>query len=612
MTKALLQSGEIESAISELAQAVSREKNNASLLGNLGQAYAMAGRHEDAYQTFRRAQRLAPAQWQFMQGAAVALAQQGKPSEAEPILRRLTERYPQEASPWNNLGNVHLELGKLEDAEHCYHSALRIDPSDLDVRLSLGSALHRQSKFDAAESTYRECISAQPEWIAPRLNLVSALIDDGRFGNAETEGRQLITLAPELPEAHRFLGAALGHQGRQLEALDAFRQAAKYAPEDAAAQRSFGGALAESGQLHEALRVLALAERIEPDAEALPQLRSMFELAHGLFSDGWSDYRFRPSYLLLSKKWANPRISQQLPDNLAGMHILVRREQGLGDELFFLRQLPLLKARGARITVYASAKIAAMIDRARIADAIVPDSEAAPVNTDLEIFCGDLPHALHACPTSSVAWQNRPGTLRDFPMFIGAFFPEPVSSLHIPALADALARMRQRLLALGQPPYVGITWRAGTVAREQRGENWVLSKEIPIPSLGATLRKAPGTLIALQRHPETGELESLASACGRTVADFSDCNESLEDMLALLAIIDDYIGVSNTNMHLRAATGRSARVLVPSPPEWRWMHSGAHSPWFPAFRVYRQSAQGQWTDALEQLKRDLARQPPVG
>jgi len=607
---ALLQSGEIESAIVELAQAASREKNNASLLGNLGQAYAMAGRHDDAYQTFRRAQRLAPAQWQFTQGAAIALAQQGKPSEAEPILRRLTDRYPQEAAPWNNLGNVQLELGKLEDAENCYHNALRIDPNDLNVRLSLGSALHRQSKFNAAETTYRECIAAQPEWVAARLNLVSVLIDDGRFGDAEAEGRQLIALAPELPEAHRFLGAALGHQGRQGEALDAYRQSVKFAPEDAAAQRSFGGALAENGQLHEALRVLALAERIEPGAEALPQLRSMFELAHGLFSDGWSDYRFRPSYLLLSKKWANPRISQQLPDNLSGMHILVRREQGLGDELFFLRQLPLLKARGAKITVYASAKIAAMIDRTGIAAAVVPDSEAAPVNTDLEIFCGDLPHALHACPNSPTAWLNQPSTLRDFPIRISTFFPAPVSSLRIPALPDALVRMRQRLHALGQPPFVGITWRAGTAAREQRGANWVLSKEIPVARLGATLRQTPGTLIALQRHPETGEIESLTSACGRAVADFSDCNESLEDMLALLEIIDDYVGVSNTNMHLRAATGHSARVLVPSPPEWRWMHSGAHSPWFPAFRVYRQSAQGEWTEALEQLGLDLALRTP--
>ncbi|RPJ44071.1 MAG: hypothetical protein EHM16_16420 [Betaproteobacteria bacterium] len=87
--------------------------------------------------------------------------------------------------------------------------------------------------------------------------------------------------------------------------------------------------------------------------------------------------------------------------------------------------------------------------------------------------------------------------------------------------------------------------------------------------------------------------------------DFSDLNDDLESMLALLELIDDYVGVSNTNMHLRAAAGRAARVLVPNPPEWRWLALGRASPWFPQFTVYRQSLRGDWNDALRTLARDL-------
>ena len=66
-------------------------------------------------------------------------------------------------------------------------------------------------------------------------------------------------------------------------------------------------------------------------------------------------------------------------------------------------------------------------------------------------------------------------------------------------------------------------------------------------------------------------------------------------MLALLALLDDYVGVSNTNMHLRAGVGKPARVLVPSPPDWRWMMNHARtSPWFPGFSIYRQSLRGDW------------------
>jgi len=85
-------------------------------------------------------------------------------------------------------------------------------------------------------------------------------------------------------------------------------------------------------------------------------------------------------------------------------------------------------------------------------------------------------------------------------------------------------------------------------------------------------------------------------------------NEDLEAMLALLALIDDYVGVSNTNMHLCAGAGRTARVLLPRPAEWRWMISGNESPWFPGFRVYRQSPVGDWGLAFDRLAQDLRAQ----
>ena len=58
-------------------------------------------------------------------------------------------------------------------------------------------------------------------------------------------------------------------------------------------------------------------------------------------------------------------------------------------------------------------------------------------------------------------------------------------------------------------------------------------------------------------------------------------------------------------MHLRAATGRGARVLVPRPYEWRWMYSGEASPWFPGFRIYREDRQLRWKPALERLRDEL-------
>ena len=92
---------------------------------------------------------------------------------------------------------------------------------------------------------------------------------------------------------------------------------------------------------------------------------------------------------------------------------------------------------------------------------------------------------------------------------------------------------------------------------------------------------------------------------GRPAHDLSTLNEDLEQILALLSLIDEYVGVSNTNMHLRAGAGKTARVLVPAPPEWRWMAEGNESPWFPGFGVYRQRYDGSWDEAFDMLATDL-------
>jgi hypothetical protein len=144
------------------------------------------------------------------------------------------------------------------------------------------------------------------------------------------------------------------------------------------------------------------------------------------------------------------------------------------------------------------------------------------------------------------------------------------------------------------------------VPEEQRSGNWVLFKAVEISGLAHALGDSAGTLVALQRAPAQGEIEELSALTGRPIHDFTAINDDLEDMIVLLALIDEYIGVSNTNMHLRAAVSRTARVLVPAPAEWRWMSSGRASPWFPGFTIYRQSLQGDWTAALEELRRDLA------
>src|SRR5690606_3902543 len=98
----------------------------------------------------------------------------------------------------------------------------------------------------------------------------------------------------------------------------------------------------------------------------------------------------------------------------AGKHILIRREQGIGDELFFLRYAPLLRARCATVTLHVSAKIAALVARAGCADAIITEDRNPVASADVQILCGDLPYVLGTPICSTVAPRSGTMLCRDF------------------------------------------------------------------------------------------------------------------------------------------------------------------------------------------------------
>ncbi len=608
MGAALLQLGQPEQAVDHLQRAARALRNHPGVLGNLAQAYFALGRYEEARETFRKASRLDPRAVQFQLGAANSLAMQRKFSDAEILLRRLAGRFPDEALVWFNLGNVLRDLARPAEALDCYRTALTLDPKLIDARNNLGGALQALLRFEEAEREYRACIAMASDYALPRCNLASVLIDLGRFSEAETLCREAIGLAPEMGEAHTFLGAALGHQGRHREALACHRAAAMVEPHNSKVVEIYASALIESGKTGEGLRWFSRALALNPDSLAAHQLLSSALLADGCLTEGWSEYRYRPSFFDYRRLYSDLPLSRTLPSELDGKHVCLLREQGLGDEIFFLRFVPQLAASGARVTYRADNKIRSLLQRATCIDQVIEKSAPLPP-ADTVMMLGDLPHALNDYDASALPHPVVPDGVHrwpDFPRKITVYWPPPPPTLAILPLEACLTTVGKRLAAAGSPPYVGLTWRGGTPPRDQRNAtSWRLHKEIEISTFAEALRDFPGTFVALQRKPAAGEIEDFSRTLGRQVHDFTGLNEDLEGMLALLALIDEYVGVSNTNMHLRAAAGKTAHVLVPFPAEWRWIATGASSPWFPGFSIYRQLPDGSWSSALATLRQKL-------
>jgi len=603
---ATFQGGNPSQAAGFIRRAASLRPRNWMFQGDLANVLFQLGNHAEAMAAYRQAATLKPDEPQFPMGIANCHACGGNYTEAEAQLRALVQRFPRYALAWLNLANSVRDQGRLEEAANLYRRAIQLDPGIVDAYVNLGNALHAMNRPEDAMRAYSDALDVRPDHMLARVNVAGVLIDLGRFSEAEEICRKITSDEPGYVEAHANLGGALRHQGRLLEALSSYRKALMLDSSDAITNEAYGLVLGELGSYREAIRYLFRAFQQNGDSAALHLNLGTLLLAAGQLADGWRSYSHRPEAERL-RKLPDLKLSSDLPAALAGKHICVHREQGLGDEIFFLRWARELHLRGARISYRASDKIGGLIRGADFIHELLAEHAPLP-EADASILLGDLPHALMARPSSPLprgSLESMNSALPQFAQRVAIFFPPPPPTIRLLPDAARVRELGERLRACGDPPYIGVTWRGGTPLAEQTGQRLVLFKEIPLEKLARALGPVSGTLVSIQRNPKETENSVLSGLAGKPVHDLSKLNADLEDMLALLALFDDYVGVSNTNMHLRAAAGRTARVLVPRPVEWRWMISGNESPWFPGFRIYRQEPDGGWDDAMERLRNDL-------
>jgi hypothetical protein len=83
--------------------------------------------------------------------------------------------------------------------------------------------------------------------------------------------------------------------------------------------------------------------------------------------------------------------------------------------------------------------------------------------------------------------------------------------------------------------------------------------------------------------------------------------DDFTDTAALLAQCDLVISADTAVAHLAGAMGRPLWVLLPFAPDWRWTLNGDASPWYPAARLFRQSALGDWDGVIARVADALAR-----
>lgn len=525
---------------------------------------------------------------------------------------------------WHHADLIYSELNKLveRDADAIRHHAyavekagdppraatmlrlaIRMAPDNTEAILQLGSVYLSQQRHAEAEEAFRQVLAIDPDNVVGVRHLVQCLKNDEE-GRAECEKllRHALTIAPDDAAIWIQLGAIYANDAARFEdAAEAFEKGLELAPDSPTGYHNYGIVKRLQADLERSRELLERANELQPKdtnyafslalchlfREDLDAARTWLEksisydpannaaqvyLAFVMFHQGdmeaaWKQYETR---LRLSEfkslNFGRPRWEGE---DLDGETVLMLREQGMGDNIQFVRYAKQIAERGGQVVVFAWPHLAelfatvpgvtsvttAMLEPRNFHRFVPMLSVPYIVGTDTDSIPGDVPYM--TAPDAKVAqWRDR---LAEHPGF------------------------RVGLVWRGNPQHVNDRFRSTSLE--------AMSRLLGVD--GATFFS-----LMKDRDEDTEPLPDGLHELGREFEDFSDT-------AAAMTVLDLVISVDTSVCHLAGALGRPVWTLLAKGPDFRWRIEGDTTPWYPTMSLYRQSRLGAWDDVLDRIEADL-------
>lgn len=416
---------------------------------------------------------------------------------------------------------------------------------------------------------FRACLRLAPFDHQLRLGFAEFLLDI----NQAAEATEVLLYGPNTAACHHMMGAARAEQALYPAAIESFQRAVVQDPGAAASWSNLGMVLKVEGHHEEAIAAHDRAVALDPRNPRLRVNRAVALLKAGHWQRAWLDYEARfqlPGGATIDPVRLMPSLHPD--DDLSGLTILALHEDGFGDTLHFLRYIPQLAQRGARVIASVPPSLARVME-------IVPG--VSQVVTDPR----HLPAYDYVCPMFSLP--------RVFGTMVHTVPPVPVMAID-PASVDHWAA---RLPSDGLR--VGLVW-AGQARPSLPGFGTLdRRRSAGLAAFQPLLEVTGVSFVSLQAGPAARQLSGLKIANPMPyVADFADT-------AAIIAGLDLVISVDTSVVHLAGLLGKPVFLLDRYDNCWRWLSGRLDSPWYPELTIFRQQQPDDWSGPMARAAASL-------
>ena len=368
--------------------------------------------------------------------------------------------------------------------------------------------------------------------------------------------------APGLPEARNARGVALQNLGRLDDAEAEFRHVVAAFPDNPGALVNLASLLAAKGAFADAETTFQRVLDLTPGDATAGYNLGLLHLLQGDLASGWRGFeqRARASNVGLAgiRSQAPRWTGEVLPDAT----LLVHAEQGLGDNIQFVRYVSAVADRVGTVILEAPEPLVDLFRQVPGPAQVIARGAPLPAH-DLHIPIMSLPAAF-TTTVDTIPW-NGP---------------------YLSADPGRVGDWRKRLGPDDGRMQVGLVWAGNPGHKRDR------DRSIPLSDLAPLLDVDGVAFHALQVDAATNQIFR-APFKGRMGRLFQRLLPFTEVAAAVTAL-DLVIGVDTSMVHLAGALGRPVWTLISHVPDWRWMLSRDDSPWYPTMRLFRQPAPGDW------------------
>jgi tetratricopeptide (TPR) repeat protein len=498
----------------------------------------------------------------------------GDAEGARRALERALSIAPSRREWWATLGDVRFHQGDFAKAVVCYRTADEGEGDSVpNLQLRLGRALLASGEVFDAIGALRAAYLQAPSADVLR-ELVHALLQSDNVRKARSVAERAVAEDPGSFAARLLLAMVCQKAHEPVEALRHFDAALQLRPGDAEALDMRGATLQQLGRVDEALADYERALAIVPGYPPALFHRGMARLLLGDFDRGWEGYELRK----LSQEDRRTATTHPTWDGspIPGRTLLVRREQGLGDEIMFASMYGEVASRVGTCLIECDPRLRSLFER------------SIPQATFFPAMGGPLPKSL---AERRVDFEIDAGSLANLFRRGAAAFPPHGG--YLKADPARVQHWRERLAKTGEAPTVGISWTGG-VRKTGRG-----MRSLSLESWLPLLRLDGVRFVSLQYTREAEEqVTSLHREHGVKVEHWQAAIDDYDETAALVCALDIVVSVCTSVVHLAGALGRPAWVLAPYSPEWRYGFRGSSMAWYPSVRIFRQTRFGDWSDVL--------------